>query len=97
MSWRAALANAFSVKEPPLEAEDEALLGRLAEEVARRRLQAPAVLLLESVRPLNFVGSQAMVFLQPFVPAASWGRLAAILERRSSIDFLVRKIEIRRD
>lgn len=85
------------MKGEPLSAEDEALLDRLAAEVAKRRMQAPAVLLLESVKPLNFVGSQALTFLQPLVGTlfsnVQWERVALILERREAIEMLIRRIE----
>ena len=99
MTLRESLARAFAVKDPgrAWSEEDLALLDRIAGEVARRGLRAPSVLFLESVRPLNFVGSQAMVFLQPLVGAAfstvQWERVAEILERRESIELLLRKIE----
>jgi len=56
-----------------------------------------AVLLLESLRPLNYVGSQAMLFLKPFaatlVREGEYERLAAILERREGLHALVEALE----
>ena len=95
---RMSLAHAFSLEDPAPRwtPEDEALLDRLAGEVARRGLSTPAVLLLESVRPLNFVGSQAMVFLQPLagtvLSAGEWARAAALLERREALSRLTDRI-----
>ena len=95
MGW---LAHAFATEEsaPRWTPEDEALLDRLAAEVARRGLQAPALLFLESVKPLNFVGSQALVFLQPLAgavfSAAEWKRAAAVLERREALPRLLERI-----
>ncbi len=58
---------------------------------------APAVLFLSSLRPLNFVGSQAMLFLKPFLTplfnTQQYERLAAILERREGISALIEAIE----
>ena len=99
MTWRETLAHAFAVRDPQAvpAPEDLALLDRLAGEIARRRMQAPAILFLESVKPLNFVGSQAMVALQPMagtlINPLQWERLAALLEQRDTIDLLIRKIE----
>jgi hypothetical protein len=99
MTWRETLAHAFAVKDPAhaWSEEDLALLDRVAHEVAKRRMQAPALLFLETVRPLNFVGSQVLVFLQPIAGAVfqgiQWERLGAILEQRESIDLLIRRIE----
>jgi len=62
-----------------------------------RGLETPAILFLESVRPLSFVGSQAMVFLGPFAHAIfttrDYDRLASLLERRQNLEQLVRAIE----
>ena len=95
--WRAALAHAFSVEKPAFSAEDLALLDRLAAEVRRRGLQSPAVLFLESLKPLNFLGSQAMQFLRPMagvvLSEAQWARSAEILERREALEVLIRRIE----
>jgi hypothetical protein len=81
----------------PLTGEDRQLLDRIAEAVVRRQMATPAVLFLQSVHPLNGLGSQAMVFLRPFVSAlfkeATYDRITAILERREGITALVEAIE----
>ena len=70
---------------------------RLALAIVARRMGAPAVLFLSSLRPLNFVGSQAMLFLKPFLTPLfnthQYERLAAILERREGISALIEAIE----
>ncbi len=82
----------------PAEA-DEKLLDAVAERVVRMGLAVPAIFLLESTKPLSFVGSQALVFLEPFVKSifnlASYDRFVALLEDRKNIDTLLRKIEDR--
>jgi hypothetical protein len=82
---------------PPLPPEDEALLVAVAERVARHRMEVPAVLFLESVRPLSFVGSQALVFLEPIVQSifdwAQYQRFAALVAERDNLDRLTRHIE----
>jgi len=88
-------------EEPELPAEDLALFTRIAEWLAARGLETPAILFLESVRPLSFVGSQAMVFLGPFAHAlfttSDYDRLARLLERRQNLERLVRAIETAAD
>ncbi|RMG19294.1 MAG: hypothetical protein D6729_05695 [Deltaproteobacteria bacterium] len=84
--------------EPTAFTEEEArLLDRIAEEVVRRRLEVPAIFLLESMKPLSFVGAQAMHFFQPivaaFLPPDGWDRLASLLERRETLEALIRRIE----
>jgi hypothetical protein len=81
----------------PFGADDLALLDKLAVRVVEMRLETPALLFLETVRPLNFVASQAMVFFAPmvraFLDATAYDRLTRILERRESIEELVKRIE----
>ena len=73
------------------------LLTRLAKEVVDRSLTAPAVMFLESTKPLSFLGSQIMVFFAPFVKAfwdgGSYDRLAGLLEERENVETLLREIE----
>lgn len=77
--------------------DDRKLLATLAMGIVRRRMAMPALLFLRSVRPLSSLGSQAMVFLRPFMTAVFkadlYDRVAAILERRDGIDALVEAIE----
>ena len=84
-----------------LTAEDEALLDRLATRVVELRMEIPAILTLESGRPLTFLASQAMVFFEPIARALfrlpDYRRLAALVERREIVERLVTKIEERAD
>lgn len=84
---------------PPLAAEDLALLERVAARVVELRLEVPAILTLESVRPLSFVASQAMIFFQPLVQALlrfdDYRRFAALAERRDALETLTTLIERR--
>ena len=79
------------------EDQDEALLLAVARRVARLHMEVPAVLFLESVRPLSFVGSQAMVFFQPFAqslfPWNQYERFTQLLSERENLDRLTRLIE----
>ncbi len=100
-TWKDRLRHAFAIDPGPQEptADEEALLNRLAHEIVRRELTAPALAFLEMSRPLNGIGAQAMHFLMPMVTAvtssASPHRLAALLERRQSVDWLCTAIERR--
>lgn len=96
----AALKHAFAI--PPDEAlpgQEQALLERLADRVARRGLAAPAVFLLQSAKPLNFVGSQLLVFFRPLItmvfPPDQYDRVAELLSRRQCLEVLARMIEER--
>ncbi len=77
--------------------EEIRLLDKVADGIVKRRLSSPALIFLESVRPLNFLSSQAIVFLQPIVGLIISKKeidlLAKILEKRESIPLLIELIE----
>jgi hypothetical protein len=83
----------------PLSPEDLAVLERVAARVVELRLEVPAILTLESVRPLSLVASQAMIFFQPLVQAllrfGDYRRFAALAERRDALETLTAMIERR--
>ena len=80
---------------------DEALLLAVATRVVRLRMEVPAVLFLESMKPLSFVGSQAMVFFQPFAqslfPWNQYERFTELLADRDNLERLTRLIEAEAD
>ncbi len=67
----------------------------------RHRMTVPAIFFLESMKPLSFVGSQAMHFFEPFVNAfftvRDYERFALLMERRENLEALLVKIEVRDD
>ncbi len=75
------------------------LVRKLADRIVRLRMTTPAILFLESVRPLNYVGSQVMVFFAPvvrgFFGMPEWDEFRIILEHRESIAYLCDRIEER--
>lgn len=77
--------------------ERDGLLERAAEAVVRRRLEVPAVLLLELHRPLTYLGSQALVLFTPLLGPAvgveTLQKLAKLLEERENLDRLIDRIE----
>lgn len=86
---------------PPFEASlndrQRELLDRFAGRIVHLRMATPAILFLESVRPLNYVGSQVMVFFAPvvrgFFGLPEWDELRVVLERRESIGYFLDLIE----
>src|SRR5438876_3514127 len=78
-------------------ADAEALLDRIAAEVMRRGLAAPAVFFLELNRPLAFLAGQATHVLVPFLaPLVGLGRMqevARMLNDPRNIDRLLERIE----
>lgn len=94
------LRHAFAVKDEEagdFDAEERQLAERVATFIVRRRMTAPAVMLLESGRPLNFLGSQLLAFLSPFATllfsSEEYDRFVRFLEKRSSIDLILDAIE----
>jgi hypothetical protein len=86
--------------EASLSDSDRALLDGFADAISRRRLTSAALFVLESMKPMGFLGSQAMVFLRPIVAIvwrdpARWDQLQRILEQRGSIELLLRRLEAR--
>jgi hypothetical protein len=85
-----------SPEEVPEERREE-IIRVLAKEIVARRLTAPAIFFLETVKPLSFVGSQAMVFLQPIIqavfPFRSYNELSVMLEERENIEALLCEME----
>ena len=80
-----------------LKLEEKAFLTKLAEEVKARRMTTPAIFFLEMMRPLNFVGSQAMIFFGPiisaFVKTDGYYKAATLMEKKGSLTILLDEIE----
>ncbi|MCK4909589.1 MAG: hypothetical protein KAS70_06790 [Planctomycetes bacterium] len=94
----AEIKNAFAVDaQENFSPEEMALLEKAATKVVQRQMTTPAVIFLESARPLNWIGSQAMTFFQPIlglvVSTKEFEMMAKILEKRKSIDVLIELIE----
>ena len=95
------LKRAFEIpkEEEKLTSEEEKLLTLFAQEIAKRRLSAIAITFLESVKYMNFLSSQAMLFFKPIVdaifPTQVYGKIQKLLEKRPSIEYLIQKIEKR--
>jgi len=91
------VAFAVRAEDDPLTPEDLSLLDRVAAAVVARGMAGPAILFLESVGPMNFLGSQALHFLTPILNLACESReiehAAFLLERRDAIPRLVALIE----
>ncbi|MDE3000514.1 MAG: hypothetical protein OXU79_15695 [Gemmatimonadota bacterium] len=88
-------AHAFAVNPPEnrITEEERALAARMAEFVVRRQMTTPALMVLEAGRPFNFIGSQFLAFLSPFVTlifsGVEYGRFVRFLEKRQSVQTLI--------
>lgn len=96
---RASLKHAFAVPSDsaPLPIEDVTLLDRVASAIVTRGMAAPATVFLESMGPMNFLGSQALHFLTPILEfafdAKEVEQVARLLEQRDTISRLITLIE----
>ncbi len=77
--------------------EEKQLLDKLAKKVVHWKMTAPAIMALESVKPLNYIGSQAMVFFEPIIQTLfnlkDYDTVRQMLERRETLEMLLLRIE----
>jgi len=81
-----------------LSPEERELLYKFADFIVKRGLTVPAILSLETVKPLNYIGSQFMVFAEPFVNAflkdiSKYNTFRQMMEKRDNVERLLQKIE----
>jgi hypothetical protein len=85
----------------PLGAEDQALLDRVAARVVELHMEVPAILTLETAKPLTVIASQTLIFFEPMVQSlfrfSDYRRFAALVERRDVMEALIRRIETAAD
>ena len=78
---------------------DRELIERLAGRVVELRLEVPAVLTLETSKPLSLLAGQTLTFFEPMVQAMfsfpDYRRFAALIERREVLEALTEAIERR--
>ena len=92
--------HAFAVSPPEhaITEDDEALAKKVATFIVKRQLTAPAIMLLETGRPFNYIGSQFLTFLSPFISIifsnnTEFNRFTQFIEKRNSIPCLIQHIE----
>ena len=77
--------------------DDKAFLTKLANNIDELKLITPSIFFLEMVKPLNFIGSQTMVFFGPiisaFVKTDGYYKAAELFEQHSSVEFLICELE----
>jgi hypothetical protein len=77
----------------PLPAEEFRVLDMLAQKVVEWRMTAPAIMAIEGFRPMNYIGSQMMVFSAPifeplldmFFKFEDYDTLRQAMERRENV------------
>jgi len=79
------------------ENEKQEIIDKLAKGIVNRGLTAPAIMFLESIKPMNYIGSQIMVFFEPVVltifTIKNYRKIALIFEERGSIERVLESIE----
>ncbi|MFQ5413420.1 MAG: hypothetical protein ACE5E6_03080 [Phycisphaerae bacterium] len=97
MSW---WRHAFAV-DPPGPAEptedEQPVVDAMLNKVVRRGMVTPTILALESLRNMNYIASQVLTFAGPvatvLLPPKDYERFAGFLERRGSVDYMIRRLE----
>ena len=85
-------ADEFAATEEELRVVDQ-----LARIVVQRGLTLPALMFLESMRPMNYVAGQAMAYFEPIVRGVmdwkGYTVFQGLLQRRGSIPLILDRIE----
>ncbi len=73
------------------------LIDKISNFIAKKRMAAPAIMTIESLRPLARIGSQLMHFLAPFAEiifnAKEYQEFAALLENEEYVRLLIKRID----
>ncbi|MBI5623985.1 MAG: hypothetical protein HY924_09420 [Elusimicrobia bacterium] len=90
--------DAFTVAAAePLNKDDETWLDSIAEKLSARSLAQPAILFLESTKPVHFLAGQAVRFVDPIfslvIPEHRLQRFAELLENRKAAERLIKTLE----
>lgn len=83
-----------------LEINDERaveLVEKISRFIVKKRMAAPAIMTIESLRPLNRLGSQIMYFLAPFAEiifnSREYQEFAALLQKEKNVKMLIDRID----
>jgi hypothetical protein len=97
MNWFQKAFEIKDIKPEGLTEKERAVLEKLAVQVHQRGMGAPAIIFLESVKPLGFMAGQVMVFFRPFISAffktQEYDLLSDMLEERNTVEMLLNRIE----
>ena len=81
--------------------DEQELLQDIAQWVVNRRFTVMAILTLESTKPLSWIGSQALIFFEPFFTSIftkqhivkNYALFQQMMEKRDNVERLLQKIE----
>ncbi len=98
--WLANMRHAFAVEADGAVAPHTAERQRIEhilERIVKREMAGPAILFLESWKPLGAITGQSMHTLTPFVGVVmepdAWEGLARYMEKRGAIPWMVQRLE----
>ena len=87
----------MSAEESSERSKQRQVLAKVAALLVSRRLTAPGLFILETTKPLSFLASQALIFLQPivqtFLSVRDYETFAAAIEDRDNIEWLIQQLE----
>lgn len=90
------LSRAFAAPQASIDEADSRLIDRVAGLVVRKGLSVPALMVLETVRPLCGIGSAATTFLAPYITfllsEAETKQVSRLLETQAGVEQLCRRI-----
>ncbi len=97
MSFKDAFALPPEGEKPKLSPRQSEILDKLAQKVVLWKMTVPAIMFLETAKPLSYVSSQAMVFFEPMVKAvfnvAEYDEIRILMEDRRNVEELLTRIE----
>jgi len=73
------------------------LIDKIARFIVKKRMAAPVIMTIESLRPLSRLGSQVLYFLAPFAELIfnpkEYQEFASLLENHDNVNLLVERID----
>jgi len=73
------------------------LIERISKYIVERKMASPAILAIESLRPLNFIASQVMYFFSPFAEIIfnpkEYQEFAVLIENERYIKILLKRLD----
>ena len=77
--------------------KEEAVVEKVCNEIVKRHVTLPAIVMLETFRPLNYLGSQVMHFFHPIISSIltidGYSDFTTLLEKRESVDYIINKLK----
>lgn len=90
------LSRAFATPQASLDDSDRRLVDRVADFIVKKELSVPALMVLETVRPLSGIGSAATTFLSPYITfllsETETRQISRLLETQAGVEQLCRRI-----